>query len=91
MGRKGVKTGGRDWQPGQSGNPKGGKKLPKDLREFIGLDAEVDSELVRKIISAYLLKTAGEIQELENDSEISTIERIVISLIKGATPGHTSQ
>jgi hypothetical protein len=30
---KGKKTGGRDFKPGQSGNPKGGPGLPKDLRE----------------------------------------------------------
>lgn len=30
---KGRKTGGRDWKPGETGNPKGGPGLPKDLRD----------------------------------------------------------
>lgn len=31
---KGRKTGGRDWKPGESGNPKGPTPLPLEVREF---------------------------------------------------------
>jgi hypothetical protein len=31
---KGRKTGGADWRKGQSGNPKGGKKLPEEIKEI---------------------------------------------------------
>lgn len=32
--KRGIKTGGRDWVPGQSGNPNGQPKVPLKLREF---------------------------------------------------------
>lgn len=32
MGTRGKKTGGRDWKPGQSGNPKGRTRLPDDVK-----------------------------------------------------------
>ena len=70
------------WQPGNSGNPNGRPTLKKILKR-VGFQQEQaeDHELVRKIISGYLLKTVAELRELNNNSDITGHEKTYLTLI----------
>jgi hypothetical protein len=58
---KGRKTGGTDWGKGQSGNPKGRKKLPEEIKEIRKLTAE----RIIETFSKYLGMTQSEMLELD--------------------------
>jgi hypothetical protein len=47
---KGRKTGGADWGKGQSGNPKGCKKLPEEIKELRKFTVEQIIELFSKYL-----------------------------------------
>ena len=49
MARDGTKTGGRNWEPGQSGNPAGAKRLPEDLQAVRKLSPGVLKTLIDKL------------------------------------------
>lgn len=47
---KGKKTGGRDFQPGQSGNPAGGPGLPQALRDARKMNVAMVQEILQKLM-----------------------------------------
>jgi hypothetical protein len=76
---KGRKTGGLDWGKGQSGNPKGSKKLPGELKEI----RELTVEQVIEVFSKYLGMTQEEMAGIDK-RKLSLLE---IWLLKVAEVG----
>lgn len=68
---RGRKTGGRDFKPGQSGNPNG---KPKMSPEFKALKCLTASEYNKLVSSAFTLKD-NEIQSLLDDPNISSLHK----------------
>lgn len=71
---RGKKTGGKNWQPGQSGNPAGGPGLPQDLRD------------TRKMTSADVTRILTMLMDLSPTERLAyqpktTLEEIVLSLV----------
>lgn len=77
---KGFKTGGRNFKPGQSGNPKGGPGLPGDLRQAKKLN-RIEME---RLLNKYLWITPGETKSIENDPTTSNMEQLVASIVNKA-------
>lgn len=48
---RGKKTGGKDWKPGQSGNPKGPPKVPPEVREARKFNKQVVSTALERVLS----------------------------------------
>jgi hypothetical protein len=74
---KGRKTGGRDWQPGQSGNPAGPEVLPKDVRQVKNMSR---AELIG-IMDKCLNMTRGEIQQRLADPTTPAKELSILSVM----------
>lgn len=77
---QGRKTGGRNWEPGQSGNPNGRPKTPDDLKKALRMTKIEFQELLVKYLSFSLadLKAANE------NANTTALDRIVISVITNA-------
>jgi hypothetical protein len=76
---KGRKTGGADWRKGQSGNPKGGRKLPEEIKEI----RKFTVEQIIGTFSKYLSMTESEMLKLEK-KDLSLLE---VWLLKAAEIG----
>ena len=76
---KGKKTGGADWGKGQSGNPKGCKKLPEEIKEL----RKFTVEQIIETFSKYLGMTESEMLKLEK-KDLSLLE---VWLLKAAEVG----
>ena len=74
---KGFKSGGRDFKPGQSGNPKGGPGLPQHVRDARKLTATIFAQLGTDLIYA----TAEDLQKVLDDDSKSMIEKIVARIL----------
>lgn len=72
-----IKTGGRDWVKGQSGNPHGRPKISKEYRELM----ELNREIVAEIFSRYMMFNLDELVQKKKDKSIPMIERMVISMM----------
>ena len=78
---KGKKTGGRDFKPGESGNPKGAQAIPTDLkqaRQLTRLELE-------RVLNRYIHMTKAEIVKAAQNPDTPAIELMVASLISRAT------
>ncbi len=74
---KGKKTGGKNWQPGQSGNPKGSEGFPVDLKVARKL-TQVELE---RCINKYMNLSHGELlAELENPAT-TMLEKMIASIV----------
>jgi hypothetical protein len=81
---KGRKTGGRDWKPGETGNPNGSPGLPKDLREARKLN---QMELERTV-NRFLFMTPTELAAVTGDPTTTMFDRFVARIITlGETEG----
>lgn len=74
---RGKKTGGKDFKPGQSGNPAGGPGLPQDLRD------------ARKMTAAEVTRILTELIDMSPEAYIAfkprtKLEEIVMSLMNKA-------
>ena len=78
---RGKKTGGKNWQPGQSGNPKGYKGFPKDLKEARKLN---QAELER-LVNKYLYFSQEEMDAHVSQPDTPMIEHMVASIISLAS------
>jgi hypothetical protein len=77
---KGRKTGGRNWQKGETGNPKGAPKTPEDVKALRKLNGpEFD-----RVANKYLFLTKAEIVKIVNDPTTPSLELIVASVIHKA-------
>jgi hypothetical protein len=77
---KGRKTGGRNWQKGETGNPKGAPKTPEDVKALRRLNGpEFD-----RVANKFLFLTKAEIVRILNDAATPSLELIVASVIHKA-------
>lgn len=76
----GKKTGGRDFQPGQSGNPAGRVKLPPEIKEA----RKYNKLEVERILSDYMDKSPAEIDLALNRQDLPAIEIIVAKIVHQA-------
>lgn len=74
---KGKKTGGRDWQPGNRGNPNGRPRVPKEIRALRDADKEWISETLHK----YLHMKWGEFQRIANDNDLPMLEVYLANIL----------
>ena len=83
----GRKTGGRDFLPGQSGNPAGRKKIRDDLKEIKLLNADESKRLVQRILDM----TGKQIESLVTNPDTPALEvmvaRVVCKAIEEGDPG----
>ena len=80
----GKKSGGRDFEPGQSGNPNGRPKLPGDIKEARKLNA-IEFE---RIANKFLFLSREEIKAIVNDPDTTMIENLIASIyVRGVTEG----
>lgn len=73
----GFKTGGRDFKPGESGNPAGREPLPEDIKQARKLN-KIELE---RILNEYLYMTLKEIQVKANHAETPALEVFVAKII----------
>ncbi len=79
---RGKKTGGKDWKPGQSGNPKGWFGYGKDYREAKKLTTAIFNQLGTDLLYAKV----EDLQKIIKDPDASMLEKIVAGIIgKAAT------
>lgn len=74
---KGRKTGGRDFKPGQSGNPNGRPKLPEEVKEAKRLTA---AELELKL-TEFLKKSREELYAIAKDPKSTGMDALVASIM----------
>ena len=77
---KGKKFGGKDWKPGESGNPKGPNVLPKDIRDAREMNK---AEFIR-IANKYLNMTQAEIRAAVGDAATPAKELVVAGILAKA-------
>lgn len=77
---KGIKTGGRDFKKGESGNPKGPPKVPEDIREA----RKLNQITFERIANKYLFSNKSEITKSSSDPNTPVIELMISSIIHKA-------
>lgn len=77
------KTGGRDFKPGQSGNPNGRPMLPADVKQLRELTAIEFTRVVNK----YLEMTKSQITEAVQDPKTPALELMVATIMHKAVVG----
>jgi hypothetical protein len=76
MAKDGTKSGGRDFKPGQSGNPYGRPPIPADLKA-----ARAESkEALERSLHECAKRSLKEIKELTKDASLSGLEALVVSI-----------
>lgn len=78
---KGKKTGGRNWQKGKSGNPKGSSALARAGKEV----SKINKIELEKVLSKYLNLSLNDLKKKLSDKETSALHAMVISLMLHAT------
>lgn len=80
MGKDGKKYGGKDWLPGQSGNPAGRPPMPKEVIEA----KKFNRVALEKLFLEWMDKPAETLQERFKDKTTPALEMMVISIIMSA-------
>lgn len=71
------------WKPGQTGNPGGRPKLPKELREV----KEFTTDEIKRVIAKYMRMTKGELEvvlDKGNSKTLPMFEAMIASVISNA-------
>jgi hypothetical protein len=71
----GRKTGGKDWKPGQSGNPNGRIKISPEHRKLM----ELNKQIVAEIFSKYMGATKSQLEEARRHKDTPMFDQMVIS------------
>lgn len=74
----GTKTGGRNWAPGQSGNPGGRPNLPEDLKNV----KKLTKHEVESLIAKYMRMELAEIDAVIKNPKTKALDGWVCSIIK---------
>lgn len=77
---KGKKSGGRDWEPGESGNPKGPAVLPPDIREA----RKLNKQEFERIVNKFLYLTPAEIKAIAEDPKTPAFELMIGAIVAKA-------
>lgn len=77
MGTYGVKTGGRDFKPGECGNPNGRPRVPDDLKKA----RKANKVEVERILNEYAHLTLSELKERMNDPATTVMELLLAKII----------
>jgi hypothetical protein len=80
---KGRKTGGKDFEPGKSGNPAGRPPLPEDVR----LAKNINQRQFELIMNDVLFLTKEELQVRYSDPKTPAVERMLVQLVRSAAWG----
>lgn len=71
------KTGGRDFKPGQSGNPNGRPKLPEDVKSLFELNK---IEFARRC-NHFLNLSYSQLEEIKNDPNSLVFDLMIASIL----------
>lgn len=74
---KGKKFGGKDWVPGQSGNPKGRAPIPEDLKAL----KEMSQIEVDRSLHELIHFTFSELEAIRKNQSTSNLKRMLIAVI----------
>ena len=74
---KGKKTGGRDFKPGQSGNPAGYPGLPKDIRDARKL-GQIELE---RTVNRLIYMTSDELTAVITDTSVPMFDKILAQIL----------
>jgi hypothetical protein len=74
---RGKKTGGRDFQPGVSGNPKGGPGLPKDLRDA----RKLNQQELERVVNKYLNQSLPALMLAMQDECLPMLDMVVANIL----------
>jgi len=80
---KGQKTGGRNFKPGQSGNPDGRPPVPADLREA----RKINQLVIERLFNEFLWMPKAELTRRYKAPETPAIERMLIQLVRSSQWG----
>lgn len=80
---KGKKTGGRDFQPGQSGNPSGRPPEPEDIKKARSLTKNEYTRIANKYLWMDLESFGKELKR----KDLSMFEKAVMQMIQHAAAG----
>lgn len=81
---KGKKVGGRDFKPGQSGNPNGRPKLPTDVKEA----RKLNKSAIEILLNKYLYMPFQELKSTIESQTLSAADMFIATVIyKGITKG----
>ena len=76
---RGKKTGGRDWKPGQSGNPEGRKPMSPEEKEFRQFRSEKRADVSRRSWDLLQLTQREAAELLAPDSKLNLWEKGVLA------------
>ena len=76
----GFKTGGKDFQPGETGNPNGRPKLPDDIKAL----RKMNKIEVERILNEFVFMTPEELQAKMHDKSTPTMELAVGKILAEA-------
>lgn len=79
---RGKKTGGRDFKPGESGNPAGQTPLPADIKEARKLNKQEIERVLNKFLHLPLEELAAFVQDKRSPVLESLVARILLEAIK---------
>ena len=68
---------GHRWKKGQSGNPKGRKHIPNDVKEI----KSVNNILVTRILNKYSTMTVAELEDMLKDRDTPVLESLVARVL----------
>lgn len=74
---KGKKTGGRDFEPGESGNPSGRPNLPEEIKQ----GRKLNNLELEYILTKYLRCSSAFLMEASRDVTLPALDQIAIRII----------
>ncbi len=81
---KGFKAGGKDWKPGESGNPNGRPKVPSDVKQA----RKLNKVKVERILNRFLAMDRQELERIKTDPSTPILDLFVAGLVaKGVSQG----
>jgi hypothetical protein len=77
----GRKTGGRNFQKGQTTKPNGRPKLPPDLQ---GLKTKFSGDMVEKTFIKYMMMSVDDMAKVGQDKSLPALDHVIMMIIRKA-------